>query len=83
MPGAGLPGLGGVVRWSGCGQAEEGFKKSQPHGDGLHHIFLFLTFLFQYLSFFILDFAGTILSSNDYIWLTLACFAIPEEGAMA
>lgn len=27
----------GVVRWSGCGQAE-GFEKSQPHGDGLHHI---------------------------------------------
>lgn len=46
---------GGVVRWSGCGQAEEGFKKSQPHGDGLHHIFLFLTFLF---SVFIIFYSG-------------------------
>lgn len=31
----------GVVRWRGCGHAEEGFEKSQPHGDGLHHIFFF------------------------------------------
>lgn len=66
---------GGIVHGAGfsrrkrCGQAEEGFKKSQAHGGGFHHIFFFFNIPFSILSFFILDFAGTSLS-NHYILLT-------------
>lgn len=72
----------GFSRREGCGQAEEGFKKAQAHGDGFHHIFFFFFFYvpFSILSFFILDFAGTTLS-NTYILLTSTGFAI-LKGAM-
>lgn len=38
----------GFSRREGCGQAEEGFKKAQAHGDGFHHIFFFF-FFFMFL----------------------------------
>lgn len=68
----------GFSRRKGCGQAEEGFKKLQAHGDGFYYIFFF-NVPFSILSFFILDFAGTTLS-NTYILLTLTGFAI-HKGA--
>lgn len=47
----------GSPRGRGCGQREEAFKKPQARGDGLHHIPFYYFFLFQSLSFFVLDFA--------------------------
>lgn len=41
----------GVVRWSGCGQAEEGFEKSQPHGMASTTSF-FLNVLFSIFNIF-------------------------------
>lgn len=52
----------GFSRREGCGQAEEGFKKAQAHGDGFHHIFFF---------FFLSSFFNPIIFYSRLCWYHL------------